>query len=79
MMALLQSDKFDRAEKYRSTIHKQTTATYTSFEEGGNKYFQIDTYGSEDRVMTEKISQSIQFDKSMAKRIIDILIIEFNL
>ena len=78
-MALLQSDKFDRAEKYRNTIHKQTTATYTTFEEEGKKYFQIDTYGSEDRVMTEKISQSIQFDKSMAKKMIDILRIEFSL
>lgn len=78
-MALLLKTKLVKLDKYRNTIHKPTTATYTSFEEGGNKYFQIDTYGSEDRLMTEKISQSIQFDKSTAKKIIDILKTEFNL
>lgn len=47
-------------------IHKPIKATYTIFEEDGKTIFQIDTYGSPEREMPEKISQSFQVDKEMA-------------
>jgi hypothetical protein len=78
-MALIKANKLLRLDKTRNTIHKVANGTYTDFEYNGKKYFQIDTYGSEDRKMTEKISQSIQFDKETAEFLIDLLKKEFNL
>lgn len=72
-MALITADKFDRIEKNRNNVHKPVTATFSVFEINGKKYFQIDTYGTSERLMPDKVSQSIQFDKEMAKRLIDIL------
>lgn len=78
-MALVRSDKIEKVEKFRNSVHNLTIATYCIFEEGGNKYFQMDTYGSNERVMTEKVSQSIQFDKSMAIKLVEILRKEFDI
>ena len=78
-MALLLASKLNRTEKERNSIHKPTTATYTSFVSQDRRYFQIDTYGSDDRVMPEKVSQSIQFDDETAKIIVELLKKEFHL
>ena len=75
-MALLHAEQFD---KTRNTIHKPAAATFTVFENEGQKYFQIDTYGTAERAMPEKVSQSIQLDKSMAKMLVEILRREFSL
>ena len=48
-------------------------ATYTTFEKDGELYFQLDTYGKDGRLMPDKISQSIQIDKKMAKKLIELL------
>lgn len=78
-MALINIEQFNRIEKNRNTVHKMTVATFTIFEDNGQKYFQIDTYGTAERVMPEKVSQSIQLDKSMGKELVDILKSEFLL
>lgn len=78
-MALITDKKFARIEKNRNSIHKPTSATYAIFEESGERYFQIDTYGSDERIMKEKISQSVQLDKKMAVKLIDVLRNEFNI
>lgn len=78
-MALLLANKFNRTEKERNSVHKPTTATYTSFVSHDRHYFQIDTYGTDDRVMPEKISQSIQIDKETAEIIVELLKKEFHL
>lgn len=78
-MALIEVHQFNKIEKNRNTVHKPTVATFSVFEEDGQKYFQIDTFGTEDRVMREKVSQAIQIDKSMAKKLVDILRNEFSL
>lgn len=77
-MALLLAGQLCRTEKERNSIHKPTTATYTTFISAGTRYFQIDTYGSDNRVMPEKVSQSIQFDEETAKVIVDLLKKEFH-
>jgi hypothetical protein len=72
-IALITADKFKRLEKNRNNVHKPVVATFSVFEVDGKKYFQIDTYGSSERLIPDKVSQSIQFDKAMAKTIIDII------
>ena len=44
-----------------------------------NKYFQIDTYGSENRQLKDKISQSIQLNRDMAIELVELLQREFDL
>lgn len=78
-MALVSSESFSRVNKYRNTVHKQTNATFTVFEHNGQKYFQIDTYGTTERIMPEKVSQSVQFNKDMATMLIEILRREFSI
>lgn len=78
-MALIKKENLEKLEKTRNTIHQPVQATYTVFEKNGEKYFQIDTYGSPDREMPEKISQSIQVDKKMAEYLINLLKAEFKL
>ena len=53
--------------------------TYTVFEVKGEKYIQIDMYGRNEREMSEKISQSLQFDRETAKFFVNLLVKEFNL
>lgn len=43
------------------------------------KYFQIDTYGTAERVMPEKASQSIQLEKEMAEVLVAMLRREFHI
>lgn len=73
-MALLKEENLSREDKERNSIHAEVRATYTIFEEGGKKYFQIDTYGKASRQQPEKISQSLQFDQEMARSLIKLLI-----
>ncbi|NLY19442.1 MAG: methionyl-tRNA formyltransferase [Clostridiaceae bacterium] len=76
-MAFIHAKQFNKIEKNRNSVHKPADATYTTFEHRGKKYFQIDTYGSADRLMPEKVSQSIQIDEEMARKLIDVLKHEF--
>ena len=78
-MAMIKTDLFERIEKNRNSIHKPTNATYTVFSVDEKRIFQIDTYGSPDRVMPEKISQTIQMDKEMAKVLVKLLRQEFDI
>ena len=72
-MARIIKDRIYKTEKERNNIHQDVQASYTVFEKDGERYFQIDTYGKDDRMMPEKISQSIQIDKEMASTLIDLL------
>jgi len=78
-MVMLNPVLFERIDKYRNTIHKPVRATYTTFVENGQVYFQIDTYGTAEREMPEKVSQSLQLDKQMAAILVDMLRTEFQL
>ena len=50
-------------------------ATYTVFTSAdGTKYFQIDTFGSDSRVMRGKKSQSVQIDSKIAKQLVKLII-----
>lgn len=77
-MAKLTPCNISKIEKV-NRIHDDALCTYNTFEHEGMKYIQFDTYGSSGRVMKDKISQSIQFDKNTAVFMVDILKKEFNL
>ena len=78
-MARLNIDTIKKIEKERVTVHTKVNATYSVFEENGEKYVQIDTYGKSDRVIPEKISQTIQIDRESAKFLVKLLLAEFDL
>ena len=59
-MALIK--KLEQLTMDRNSIHEPVSATYTiSTGDDGKKYLQIDTYGSSQRQILGKKSQSIQF------------------
>lgn len=78
-MAQIDLNNIKKIEKQRNTLHDKVYATYTVFNEAGEKYFQIDTYGKIDRANPEKISQSIQIDHSTAEFLVNLISEEFNI
>jgi hypothetical protein len=72
-------NNFNRTVKERNNVHEYVPSKYCSFTFNNEKYLQIDTYGSNDREFKDKISQSIQIDKEMAKKLINILQNEFEI
>lgn len=78
-MALITKDNIKKLGKERNYVHNKVKATYTTFTIDGKKYFQIDTYGSPTREIKDKISQSIQLDKEMAKELIKIMMDTFDI
>ncbi|MEL7499015.1 MAG: methionyl-tRNA formyltransferase [Planctomycetota bacterium] len=67
-MALVTQIK--KTNKSRHTIHKPTTCDYSIFVgDDGEQYLQIDTYGSSERELAGKISQSIQFNRDSASQL----------
>lgn len=60
-MAFVES--FEPVRKERQSVHKPTRCGYSIFRDAqGNRYLQLDTYGSHDRELTGKMSQSLQFN-----------------
>lgn len=79
-MALLSHKRITKLEKTKITVHQNVIGTYSVFKDNnGKKYFQIDTYGSKDRQIPNKISQSLQFDAETALYLIGILKKELEL
>lgn len=78
-MAQINVKDIKKIDKARNSVHEEAPATYTIFEDGGEKYFQIDTYGRNEREFPEKISQSIQLNKESARRLVRLLIETYDL
>ena len=78
-MAQINLKKMKMIDKHRSVIHDKVFCTYTVFENLGEKYVQIDTYGRNEREMPEKASQSLQFDKETAKYFVDLMTKELSI
>ena len=76
---MAQVNSFERKSMERNVIHGAISATYAPFEANGEKYLQIDTYGSDSRDIPGKKSQSVQFNKQSAAELIAILRREFDL
>lgn len=78
-MAKINIREMERLDKNRNAVHEEIEATYTVFTKNGEKYFQIDTYGTSDRKFVSKASQVIQLDRAGAIGLISLLKKEFNL
>jgi hypothetical protein len=53
----------------RGRVHGAVECGYSAFESGGKQYLQLDTYGSNERAIPGKVSQTIQLDESAALRL----------
>jgi hypothetical protein len=59
-MALIR--RLEKSSMLRTGVHEPVDCTYTVFQDdAGQRYLQIDTYGSTRRQLRGKKSQSIQF------------------
>lgn len=71
-MALVK--KLDKITMDRNFVHDPVECTYTVFTESdGEKYLQIDTYGSKTRKLKGKKSQSIQFNVDSLRKLAEII------
>ena len=64
-MALVK--KLERLSMSKNRVHAPANCTYTIFVEDGERYLQVDTYGSAGRKIKGKKSQTLQFDEHSAK------------
>lgn len=71
-MAKLVLDNFERKNVDEGKEHGSVSAKYFVFKIGNDVIFQIDTYGTKERKNAGKISQSIQFDKKVAQKLVEI-------
>ncbi|OME80095.1 hypothetical protein BK120_19840 [Paenibacillus sp. FSL A5-0031] len=75
-MALIK--EIEKAER-NSRLQIEANCTYNTLMTNGKKYIQLNTYGSKERVHTNIVSQSMQFDEKSARELFEILKNEFNL
>ena len=57
----------------KNSRHTEVNCTYTIVEEDGQRYLQVDTYGSATREILEKKSQTIRFSPEAIKQLKTIL------
>ncbi|ORA38210.1 hypothetical protein BST13_06390 [Mycobacterium aquaticum] len=67
-MALIAN--FEPVVSEKNSLHRPVSCGFRSFDHAGNKILQLDTYGTVDRQMPNKISQSIQIDRKGAEALI---------
>jgi hypothetical protein len=71
-MALITT--FNRVNKDRTQVHRTTVECgWTTFERDGRVYLQLETYGSDERKIPGKISQSLQLDADTAAELAGII------
>ncbi|MEO1492003.1 MAG: methionyl-tRNA formyltransferase [Pseudomonadota bacterium] len=75
-MALVNS--LVRKDLSRPTLHKGIEASYSFFEHDGRRLLQIDSFGTTEREMPGKKSQTLQFDDETASQLFAILKREFG-
>ncbi|MCW1381801.1 hypothetical protein OLX02_03085 [Novosphingobium sp. KCTC 2891] len=56
----------------RSSTHSEVEATISLVEADGEKFVQIDTYGSKNRAMPGKVSQSLRLSKSAFEQLVNL-------
>ena len=63
---------------FKSLHPTQVVCKYMIHEESGKKILQLNTYGSADRDVPGKLSQTLQFDEDSAAQLAGLLAKEFN-
>lgn len=75
-MALIEKlNKIDR----NSSVQNPVEAAYNIVEKDGERYLQINTYGSSVRKAKGEVSQTIQFNRESAKQLTEIIKTELNI
>lgn len=64
-MALIQ--RFEQVSSDKNALHRPVTCGWRSFSTAAGVVLQLDTYGTADRQIPNKVSQSIQLDRRGAK------------
>ncbi len=77
-MALIKSVLKDE-KRFRSVHPTEVDCRYVVGECDGRKVLQLNTYGSMKREMTDKLSQTMQFDEASARMLWTVLGREFSL
>jgi hypothetical protein len=71
---------FSRVEKKTQKIHEPVECGYSVFRDRqGEIVLQLDTYGTSERKLTNKVSQSIQLDEAAARELLKIITSTFQL
>ncbi|MFH8450389.1 hypothetical protein ACH4CD_14195 [Streptomyces fungicidicus] len=70
-MALI--NEFQQAPSDAQRVHGTVTCGYRAFTIEGRRILQLDTYGSTDRAIPNKISQSVQLDAEGARALLGII------
>jgi predicted HNH restriction endonuclease len=64
----------EASTKDRQSVHRPTRCLYGIVDgPNGERYLQLDTVGSEDREIPDKVSQSIQFDRQAAGQLLQLI------
>jgi hypothetical protein len=71
VMALIEG--FEKSGNEAQRVHGTVRCGYRSFTIEGKTLIQLDTYGSDEREIPGKISQSLQLDEQGAEELIAIL------
>ena len=69
--------KLVRTTKDNPRLHDAVPCSYSMFHIGNKQYVQLDTSGTAQRKVVGAISQSIQFDKDIARLLINICLEAF--
>ncbi|MGW2728500.1 hypothetical protein [Streptomyces sp. NPDC001494] len=70
-MALIQD--FDSVPSDAQRVHGPVTCGYRAFTVDGRRILQLDTYGSTERKILDKVSQTIQLDADSARKLLKII------
>lgn len=70
-MALIKD--FQSVSSDAQRLHGPVTCGYRAFTADGRRILQLDTYGSTERKILDKISQSIQLDADSARELLKII------
>lgn len=70
-MALI--DQFEERPLTPTRVHDGVTCGFRAVDIGGRRVLQLETYGSSQRAMPDKVSQVIQLDESGARALKRIL------
>jgi hypothetical protein len=59
--------EFQQVGSDKNGVHKPVTCGWRTFDADGQTILQLDTYGSDQRQIPNKVSQSIQLDRMAAE------------
>lgn len=69
-MAVVRS--LSEKELDRASVHTEAEATVSLIDQNGEKFVQIDTYGSKNRALPGKVSQSLRLSKAAFDQLVQI-------